>query len=85
MAETVYILCTLASSACALLLLRGYRASKSRLLFWSSLCFSGLALNNALLFFDLVVVPSVDLVLVRGGVALAAVAVLLFGFIWDAP
>jgi hypothetical protein len=53
------------------------------LLLWSGFCFIGLAMNNILLFVDLVLVPGVDLRSVRGGVALAGVWVLLFGMIWD--
>lgn len=83
MAEAVYSLCALASIACAVLLWRGYRSSGGRLLFWSSICFWGLTLNNVLLFTDLVLVPSVDLSLVRNLVALAAMMVLLFGMVWE--
>ena len=57
MAEVVYILCALTSLACAVLLIRGYRRSRSRLLLWSCLGFVALAANNVLLFVDLVVVP----------------------------
>ena len=49
MASVVYALCALTSLACAVLLLRAYRRSWARLLFWSGLCFVGLALNNVLL------------------------------------
>ncbi|MBK7857890.1 MAG: hypothetical protein IPJ65_04540 [Archangiaceae bacterium] len=84
MAEGVYLLCALTSVTCAVLLLRGYSASKTRLLFWGSLCFIGLALNNVLLFIDLVMVPTVDLSLLRSAVALVAMMTLLFGLIWDA-
>jgi len=44
--------------------------SRSRLLLWSTLCFVALAVNNVLLFVDLVVVPDVDLRFVRGGSAM---------------
>lgn len=84
MAEFVYILCTVTSITCAVLLFRGYRASRTKLLFWSCLCFLGLALNNALLLIDLYVIPDVDLFLARTAVALGAVMVLLYGLIWDA-
>ncbi len=57
----VYILCAVTRLACAVLLLRGYRQSGVRLLFWSSICFFGLALDNVVLYFDVVVVPTVDL------------------------
>jgi hypothetical protein len=83
MAELVYLACALASLLCAILLVRSYRASRTPLLLWSSLCFVGLALNNALLFVDLVVTPpTVDLSLERTLVALAALLLLLFGLIW---
>ena len=83
MAEAVYLLCALTSIACAALLYRGYRASRTRLLFWSSLAFIGLALHNVLLFVDLVVVPEVDLFYWRTGVALVSMLVLLYGLIWE--
>lgn len=81
MAEFVYVLCALTSMACAVLLVNGYRRSKTGLLFWSGLCFAGLALNNVLLFVDIVVVPSVDFGLLRSGIALAAMMVLLYGLV----
>lgn len=81
MPEFVYALCAITSVVCAVLLVNGYRRSKTGLLFWSGLCFAGLAANNVLLFVDLVVVSSMDLVLVRGAVALAAMMVLLYGLV----
>lgn len=82
MAEVVYILCALTSIACAVLLFRGWSASRSRLLFWSGLCFAGLAVNNILLFLDLVVFANtVDLRMVRNLTALGSVAVLVHGLI----
>jgi hypothetical protein len=83
MAETVYLLCAATSVLCAVLLYNGYRASRTRLLFWSSLCFIGLALNNVLLFVDLVVVANVDLTLLRIGVATAAMLSLCLGLVWE--
>lgn len=84
MAEAVYILCAVASVTCAVMLLRGYLASKTRLLFWGSCCFVGLALNNVLLFVDLVVTPpDIDLAIPRALIALIAIATLLYGLIWD--
>ena len=83
MAETVYILCLLTSATCAYLLLKSYRATRTRLLLWSSLCFVGLALNNMLLFADLVIVPTVDLSVWRNLSALVALSILVFGLVWD--
>ncbi|HEX2079516.1 MAG TPA: DUF5985 family protein [Longimicrobium sp.] len=84
MATFVYALCALTSLLCALLLARGYRATRARLLLWSSLCFAGLALNNLLLFIDMRVVPSIDLSAWRSLPALAGLVILIYGLIWDA-
>ena len=83
-ADIVYVLCVLTSLACAVLLWRGYRRSSARLLMWSSLCFVGLALNNALLIVDLHVVPAVDLSIWRTVPALIGIALLVYGLVWDA-
>lgn len=79
----VYLLCFLTSGACAYLLARNYRRTGTRLLMWSALCFLFLAFNNGVVFIDAVIVPSVDLAIGRLSLSLAAVALLLFGFIWD--
>lgn len=83
MATLVYALCALTSLACAVLLLRGYAASRARLLLWSGLCFCGLALNNILLLVDKSLVPAVDLSLWRTVPAVAGVALLLYGLVWE--
>jgi hypothetical protein len=83
MPELVYVLCALTSVLCAGLLLRSYRANKSRLLLWSTLCFVGLALNNILLFVDIVLVPGVDLRFFRSGSALVGLSLLTIGLIWE--
>ena len=83
MEALVYFLCTATSLACAVLLLRAYRQSGARLLFWSGLCFVGLALNNALLFIDLELLPQTDLFLLRSLPALIGLLLLIFGLIWD--
>ena len=80
----VYILCFLTSGACAYLLARNSRRTGTRLLMWSALCFGFLALNNAIVFIDALVLPDVDLAVPRLALSLAAVTVLLFGFIWEA-
>jgi hypothetical protein len=85
MPEAVYSLCAVTSIACALLLLRGYRASRTRLLFWSSLCFAGLAVNNIVILVDLFVVPEVDLSLLRNLTALASLLILLYGLVREEP
>lgn len=84
MAATVYLLCTLASSICAVLLLREHRKTSSRLLFWSSLSFTAMALSNALVFVDFIILPTVDFSLYRGVVFFLATALLLYGLVRDA-
>jgi hypothetical protein len=79
----VYVLCLATSVLCLVLLVRRYLRTRSRLLLWSALCFVGLALNNFFLFLDLAVFTETDLVPFRVLSSLAAVAVLLFGFIWE--
>jgi hypothetical protein len=79
----VYALCAATAAACAVLLLRAYARSGARLLFWGGLCFVGLAVNNAFVFADLVLVPRVDLSPFRHAAALAAMAVLVYGLVWD--
>ena len=83
MASVVYALCALTSGLCTVLLWRAYRATRARLLLWSSLGFVGLTCNNLLLFTDLILVPSVDLALYRSLASAASVIVLLLGLIWD--
>ena len=85
MAELTYVLCAATSVLCAALLLRGYLRTRTRLLMWSTLCFVGLAINNILLFVDLVVFPGpvVDLRLERSGSALISIALLVIGLIWE--
>jgi Family of unknown function (DUF5985) len=79
LAAATYILWVLAAMGCAILLTRGYRASGTRLLFWSALCFWGQSLANALTFIDLVIVPERDLYWMRLAAGLSSLAVLLYG------
>jgi uncharacterized membrane protein len=82
--STVYILCMVTSLVAMGLLLRSYRQNRSRLLLWSAAAFVAFALNNLLLFFDLVVLPvTIDLRPARVLTALIGVAILLYAFIWE--
>jgi len=84
MAALIYTLCAVTSVLCCVLLWRGWRASRSRLLFWSALCFGCLSVNNVLLVLDRVVWPvEVDLSFWRLAWALGAVVLLLFGLVWE--
>jgi hypothetical protein len=83
MAETVYLLCALTSTLCSALLLRGYIRTRTRLLLWSGLCFVGLALNNAVLVVDIMIVEDADLATWRLVPAAVGFALLLYGLIWE--
>lgn len=83
MAAIVYLLCATTSLACSVFLLRAYQHRRVKLLFWSGLCFVGLALNNVLLFIDLEMYPDANLFLVRSLPALAGLMLLIYGLIWD--
>lgn len=81
----VYLLCFLTSAICACLLVRQYRHAPSPILVWSAVCFVLLALSNLIVVIDQVLLgPTTSLRPVRLILTLAAVAVLLFGFIWEA-
>lgn len=83
-AMIAYTLCAVTSIACAVLLLRSWKRTSSRLLFWSSLCFVGLAIDNSLMFFDLVVIPQIEIVnlpIYRNLFSLAGVCSLIYGLI----
>lgn len=79
----VYLLCLFTSVVCAGLLLRAFLRLRSRLLLWVAVCFVFLALNNLALVADMIIFPSVDLWLWRQVTAALALAVLLYGFIWE--
>jgi hypothetical protein len=83
LAELVYLLGALVTALCAVLLLRGYARSRSRLLLWSGLCFIGLTVSNALLFADLQIFPEVDLYMWRLGTAAAAMLLLVYGLVFE--
>ncbi len=84
MAAAVYVLGMFVALACGVLLARGYRQSRQRLLLWSSICFLGLALSGALTFLDLSLLPpTVDLHLLRRAVTAVSMLVLLYGLVWD--
>jgi hypothetical protein len=79
-ADVVHVLCALTSALCVVLLVRAWRRTRVRLLFWGSLCFTGLALNNLLLVIDLRM-DRVDLAGIRLLPALMGVALLIYGLI----
>lgn len=84
MAGAVYILGALVALCCSILLLRGYRRGRRKLLLWSGLCFLGLAVSNFLIFVDLILLPaSIDLYPLRLATDCVAMLLLLYGLIWE--
>jgi len=79
----VNILGTLVAGLCAVLLLRAFGSVRKRLLFWSGLCFAGLAASNALVVADLFLVPEIDLYRARLAIAASAMLVLVYGLIFE--
>ena len=82
MIAVVHVLCALTSGLCALLLARAFFRTRARLLLWSALCFTGMALQNVLLLVDKAT-PTVDLSLTRTLPALLGVLILLYGLVWE--
>jgi len=81
----VYLMCALTSILCAILLYLHYKKNRTRLLLWSGICFLCLALNNIMLFIDLVLASQIDLSVARTLPAVIGFGVLVWGFIWDTP
>lgn len=79
----VNVLGALVAGLCAILLLRAYGRVRMRLLLWSGLCFVGLAISNGLVFYDLAVVPHVNLYSWRLGIAALATLLLVYGLVFE--
>lgn len=78
-----YLLCTGTMLLSCVLLLRAYGRTRTRLLFWSGLCFGLLALSNTLVLVDRLLLPDFDSPEMRIGTAVLGVAVLLYGLIFE--
>lgn len=82
-AEFIYVACGLTSLGVAAMLLRQYLRVRTRLLLWSFICFAGLAVNNVLVYIDLVMFTGVDLSLYRTAAGAAAMSLMVFGLVWE--
>ncbi|HXD21014.1 MAG TPA: DUF5985 family protein [Vicinamibacterales bacterium] len=82
-AEAIYLLCALTSLVAAWMLLQYFLRRRTPLLFWSFIGFLGLAVNNVLVFFDLVVYTSTDLSFLRALTAAIGMLALVYGLIWE--
>ncbi|HEY0587781.1 MAG TPA: DUF5985 family protein [Pseudoduganella sp.] len=83
MASVIYMMCAATALACAILVLRSYRRTRLRLLFWCGLCFAGMFLSNLLLIIDRLIVPDTDLSTVRLCSGLISLLPLLYGLVWE--
>lgn len=83
-ATIVYLLCMVTSAVCAGLLVRTYLRTRARLLLWVAISFVCLAINNFLVFTDLVIIgTATDLRGLRYIAALSAACILIYAFIWE--
>ena len=81
----VYILCFITCAVCAVLLVRSWLKTRTRLLLWTAISFVFLAINNFFLLADTTLTPpEMDLTALRQISALVAVAILIFGLVWEA-
>lgn len=83
MSGIIYGLCALTALWCGGLLLRAYARTRYRLLLWSGICFFGLSANNMMLVVDRILVPSLDMTLLRLLPALIGMLVLMYGLVWE--
>ena len=82
-AKTIYLLCAATSLLVAMMLMRQYVKSRTRLVLWSAISFAGLAVNSVLVYVDLVMYTGVDLSVYRSAAGAVAMAVMLYALIWE--
>ena len=82
-AKTIYLLCAATSLLVAMMLMRQYVKSRTRLVLWSVISFAGLAVNSVLVYVDLVMYTGVDLSVYRSAAGAFAMVVMLYGLIWE--
>jgi hypothetical protein len=81
--EAIYVLCAVTSLVTAGLLLRTYLRRRTPLLLWSCVSFACLAVNNVLVYLDLVLFKAIDLSGPRAITGAVGMMVLLVGLIWE--
>lgn len=79
----VFLLCAATCMLCAVMLFRGHARTRVPLLFWSGLCFTGLMIDNLMLYADLFMLPDVSLVIWRKAPGFIALVLLNYGLIWE--
>lgn len=83
MGSVAYALCAITSGVCFALLLRAYLKNRTRLLLWCSIGFFLFALQNIVLFLDLVIIQQISLAIWRTSIGFLAAAVMSLGLIWE--
>lgn len=83
MESAIYLLSALVTGFCAFQLLLAYRRARRPLLLWSGLCFTVLTFSHLLVFIDLVLIPEVDLYLLRLSATAVALGLMLYGLVWE--
>lgn len=83
MNAALYILTCFTTLLCSVLLLRAFMRVHRKLLLWSGLCFLGLTVSNLFKIADLLVFRDIDLYSYRVGAAALAMALLLYGLVWE--
>lgn len=81
MIETIYSLCTIVAFFCSVKLFKAHKESSYGLLYWSGMCFALLALTNAFVILDKLIMPFIDLHAVRLSITLLGMGVLIYGLI----
>lgn len=82
MNSALYVLTSATMLLCAILLLRAWSHVRRRLLLWSGLCFILLSASSLLKFVDLSIYKP-DLYTWRLAIVALAMALLLYGLIWE--
>jgi Family of unknown function (DUF5985) len=80
---TIYLLCFVASAACAGFLAHVYFRDRIRAMLWSAAAFSLLAVDNLLAAIDALFEPKADFFLYRTLTVLLAVSLVIYGFVWE--
>jgi hypothetical protein len=83
MATVIYSFCALTALVCALMLARGYKLSRNKLLYWGAWTFAGLTFSNVILIFDKIIFPEFDLTTFRLAVSAIALLPLIYGLVFD--
>lgn len=84
MSTAIYCFCALTALICTVMMVRGYRLSGNKLLYWGGWTFAGLTLSNIILIFDKIIFPEAfDLLTFRLVMSALSLLPLIYGLIFD--